>query len=248
MGKKLKIALIITLALSLPGLFVSPAGMANTSPQYTNRDTNNLNVLFLGSKEHHLQMISVYSINYLHNMKSVAIFFPSEALVGNDKNGKTLEEIYAGNGIAGLKRALEQDLGISIAYHVWMDQRILPEVEKFIGPIYVERKKLKMEKLFTMPLSPDDEKILGAMMQRCSQPGIYFWQLPRIIAVFHKYIKTDFKLNVDNLMLHYRIARRINPQTISKIVVEGRLEKRVGKKVILVTKPNLAAVVYHYTR
>ncbi|MHB1127150.1 MAG: hypothetical protein ACYC2T_09355 [Bacillota bacterium] len=249
MGKIwMKAALIITLAIILPGLFVSSASVADSEHDFTNRDTDNLNVLFLGVKENKLQMISVYSINYLHNMRSVAIFFPSETLVGKERDDQTLEGIYAQAGVAGLKQAMEQILEVPIAYHVWMDQRILADVEKFIGPIYIGKRRLPMEKLFTMPLSPEDEDILGALLQRFSQPGIYFWQLPRIITVFHNYINTDFQLNLNNLMLHYRIARNINPGEISKILVEGRMENRGGQRVLQVTKPQMKRVVFEYTR
>lgn len=182
-----------------------------------NRETNNLNVLFIGFAEERLEMISIYSINHQDQMQSGAVFIPVQALLPDEN--LSFREYYQKHGLNSLKEKLADQLAIRIAYHVVVKNSIMDEVEKMIGIITVAGEQIDLKELFTMAPTPQDELILGELVQRLTRPEIYFWHLPRLCLVAQRHIATDFPLTVENLWLHYRIASQIPTDRIQKIIL-----------------------------
>ncbi len=208
-----------------------------------NRQTDNLNVLFVGVDRQQLKMVALYSINSSNNFNSGAVFFPVHTCFG----GKTLAEIYAGEGVKKIERLLEEELEIDIAYYVRMDKRVLSEVETFLAPIVVDGRQVEITNLFAMEVTPHDEEIIGELLRQLTRPSVYFVRLPQLVLAFKKYMDTDFQLTLENLILHFQIARRINTHKINKVIAGGDTKLLNGKKVLVVPDSILKNIVYQIT-
>lgn len=225
---------------------VNPEALSTSRKQ--NQQTDNLNVLFIGADGKRLLMTSVYSINHHQTkMKSGAIFFPNHTLLQETGYPGTLEDIFRRDGPVEIMGLLEKALEIDIAYYVRIDKAVLREVEKFIDPIYVDGEKIELENLFDMQVTPKDQEILGALMEELTKPKVYFINLPRLVAAFRKYLETDFPINPSNLVLHYRIARNVDMDHITKVVLRGTNYRWRGKIVQVVPMEILRNIVYKVT-
>ncbi len=223
-----------------------PAPPPREEVQHLNRETDNLNILFLGLVEDQLKMAAVYSINHQDRMQSAAIFFPIRALVPG--TGVSLADYYQLKGTAELEKVLEKILEVDIKYYLTIDAKVLDQVEKIIGPLVVDGKKIDLNQLFTMPAGSQDELVLGELLRRFCRPEVYFRHLPGLVKTAQRYITTDFPLTPENLWVHYQIASRIKPEELRKKIIPGtslRLEKGLGWQLSdLVAK----RVVYDLTR
>lgn len=133
----------------------------------------------------------------------------------------TLASVFYRQGAAGLETALAGALGVPIAYYVQVDQAIMPEVRTFIPPIIVDGQEIDLGHLFTMSASPQDEIILGRLLQEFTRPRVYFFHLPRLVLGFRRYVATDFPLTLENLVFHYHLARSVDMAAIEKVILQG---------------------------
>ncbi|GAW93848.1 hypothetical protein [Calderihabitans maritimus] len=207
---------------------------SGTSIYHLNRLTDNLNVLFVGIEKGKVRMISVYSINYKENMKSVAVFFHPQTVL----TGESLASLYYRRGIKALEAALEKAMEIEIKYYLRIDKAILDEVSRFIDPIVVSEWEVNLSEIFTMGVTPYDEEILGALVRELTKPQVYFVHLPRLVMTFKNYVDTDFPLTLENLLVHFRIATSIDTRSIKKVIIPSRpLEQQF-----------LTGLIYQFTR
>lgn len=201
----------------------NPAGAGSTS---LNGQTDNLNVLFIGFEDDRLAMVAIYSINHRDQFQSGAVFFPLHGEVPGQK--MDFWQYYREKGLLNLRQVLEESLDISIAYHVTIKNSIMDEVEKIIGPLTVNGRKIDLKGIFTMAPSPQDEEMLGELVRRLTRSEVYFWHLPRLCLTARHHISTDFPLTLDNLWLHYRIASQIKTQSLKKFILP--LEYRFSRE------------------
>lgn len=230
---------------ALPG---RPKAELTPEPEnkHLNTQSNNLNVLFLGVDGDKLLMCSLYSINYRDKMQSGAVFTPTFSLVPGESY--TFAQLYRREGVSGVKKVLEKEMEVHIAYHILIQRAVFDEIEKFIDPIYIDGEKVNLADLFTMKVGPKDQEILGALMREFTKPGTFFIDLPRLIFSAKKYVSTDFKINPKNLMLHYKIARGVDTTKITKVILPGRTKLIGGQKHYeLLTYP-LQNTIYEITR
>ena len=211
---------------------------------HLNKSTDNLNVLFVGVAGQELKMVTVYSIDINGSFKSGAVFFP----VNTYLKGSTLEKHFQYNGVSYVQKLLEDELEIDISYYVKMDKKILSEVKTFIDPIIVDNKVIDIENLFNMKVTPQDEEILGKLMEQLTKPEVYFLQLPKLVFVFRKYMETDFRPNLENLKQHFKIARNIDTSGIIKVIAGGRKESVGDTTVWIVPETILKNIVYQVTK
>ncbi|KKM10760.1 hypothetical protein SY88_11765 [Clostridiales bacterium PH28_bin88] len=221
-----------------------PAQLAPNLP-LRNRETDNLNVLFLGADGDQLLMTAVYSINYKEDFRSGAVFFPVRTALDRTS---PLESVFREAGPKALVPLLEEALSVDIAYYVRIDRRVLSEVKKFVNPIVVDGQEVELENLFTMEISPRDDRILGALLAELTRPRVYFIHLPALVLAFHRYLETDFAINPENLWLHYRIAREVDTAAIPKVVAWGTVTLQAGEPVLLIPSTWLGGIIYDLTK
>lgn len=221
-----------------------PAQLAPNQPP-RNRETDNLNVLFLGAEGDQLLMTAVYSINYKEDFQSGAVFFPVQTALDRTS---PLESVFREVGPKALVPLLEEALSVDIAYYVRIDRRVLSEVKKFVNPIVVDGQEVELENLFTMEISPRDDRILGALLAELTRPRVYFIHLPALVLAFHRYLETDFAINPENLWLHYRIAREVDTAAIPKVVAWGTVTLQAGEPVLLIPSAWLGDIIYDLTK
>ncbi|WP_366923723.1 hypothetical protein MFMK1_000636 [Metallumcola ferriviriculae] len=208
-----------------------------------NRETDNLNVLFVGVDGEQLEMVAVYSINNRENFNSGAVFFP----VNTYFSGKTLTETFRQKGVGGVRAILQTEMEVDISYFVLMDKRILAEVDSFLKPIVVNGEEVDINNLFKMEVTPNDEEILGQLMTQLTKPSVYFLRLPKLLIAFNRYMETDFRPTLDNLRLHFEIASHIDTKQINKVIAGGQGRYLNGQKVWVVPDTVLKNVVYQIT-
>lgn len=239
-GKLIGVAVALLLVSLLLTGAARPAARDNSS-------TTNLNVLFMGVQQGKLEVIALFSINHKDRMQAAAIFFPTATIVRQGQQLVTLGQIHQKQGAQALEKVLEALLAVDIAYQVQVDQRVLAEVTKFIDPIVIDDQEIPLTNLFTMELSPADEQILGALLERFTQPRVFFWHLPQMILTFGRYVSTNFSLAPANLWLHYRIARGVDTSSIPKVIIAGQSAAWEGKTVWVASGPQLKRIVYDLT-
>lgn len=190
---------------------------ALSRPTSLNGQTDNLNVLFIGFEDDRLAMVALYSINHRDRFQSGAVFFPLHGEVPGQE--MDFWQYYREKGLLSLRRALEESLDVSIAYHVVIKNSIMDEVEKIIGPLTVNGRNIDLKGIFTMAPTPQDEEMLGELVRRLTKSEVYFWHLPRLCLAARHHISTDFPLTLENLWLHYRIASQIKTQNLKKFIL-----------------------------
>ncbi|MEW6662562.1 MAG: hypothetical protein ACOY9Y_14400 [Bacillota bacterium] len=217
--------------------------------------TKNLNVLFIGASQQELLMAAVYSINYRDRYQSAAVFFPTDTFFPPERpvpgkplrQARSLETIFQEEGPQGLVKAANEALSVELDYYIRIDRRVLQEVEKFINPIVVNDKKVELEDLFTMEVTPADEKIMGALLAELTRPQVYFFHLPKLVLTFWRYLETDFAINPENLWLHYKIARGVDTRAIPKILAPTVPAPWQGRTARVVPEEWLGSILYHLT-
>lgn len=124
----------------------------------------------------------------------------------------------------------------------------LAEVEKLLGPIQAGGQKVDLQDLFTMQAGPRDQEILAALLSECTKPQIFLINLPRLVLSAGKHITTDFSFAPNNLMLHYKVVRHLDPAGITKVVLPGRTKIIGGKPFLELKTYPLQNAVYELTR
>ena len=244
--QKLKLTKLLTAGMLVAAFLVFPLIPVRGQEEKTGWETDNLNVLFIGFEEESLEMVAVYSINYRDRMQSGAVFFPVQALVPGEE--LSFRDFYREEGLRALRSAVEEALGIEIAYHVAINNAIMAEVEGIIGPITIEGKKLDLNKIFTMAPSPQDEEMLGELVRRLTRPEVYFWQLPKLCLAAHRHVITDFPLTLENLWLHYRIASKIPTDRLRKVILSVQVAPTERGLAWQLVEAQLARIIYDVTR
>lgn len=241
-----KLTKLLTAGMLIAAFLVFPLINVQGREEKPNWETDNLNVLFLGFEEELLEMVAVYSINYRDQMQSGAVFFPVLALVPGEEI--SFRDYYRQEGLRALREAVEDALGIKIAYHVAIRNAIMAEVEGIIGPIIIEGKKLDLNRIFTMEPGPQDEEMLGELVRRLTRPEVYFWQLPRLCLAAHRHVTTDFPLTLENLWLHYRIASQIPTHQLRKVILSIEVAPTQKGLAWQLVEAQLERVIYDLTR
>lgn len=213
-----------------------------------NRETDNLNVLFIGVGDDELSMVSLYTIDHQHSWRSAAIFFPVKTVVTTQEKPTFLAEIYQNHGTADLVAALEQQLEVNIDYHVKVDRQVLKRLDQIIAPIYIDGEKVDITNLFDMTVTPYDDYIIGQLVEQLRQPSVYFFTLPELFVTFRRHIATDFPITPNNLYLHYQIARGIDPHKLTKTIVSGKDYFMAGEVVRQVSEDTWKNIIYRLTK
>lgn len=207
---------------------IVPEKKEEVSIPHHNKELKNINIMFLGIEDDKLKMFSVYSINKENNWKSGTVFVPTNTLIPGTKD-TTVSELFYQEGPEEIKKVLEENMEIEIAYYVKVDRNLMSEVEPYIEPIYIDGEKINLARLFTMEITPKDEVILASLLKRFTNPSIYFGLLPKLVWTCKQYIETDFNLTWSNLFIHYEIAKNIDTTAVTKKVLPGKPEKVKGK-------------------
>lgn len=239
--KYIKIAMVLLVFALLVGF------TSGTEAHAKNTETDNLNVLFVGIDDDQLKMVSMYSINHNNDFNSAAIFFPTYTLVNTNKSLEKLTDVYKRAGAPGITEVLSDKLEINIDYHILVHQGILTEVAKMIDPIYVAGEEVDLTNLFDMGITPHDDEILGKLVQEFRKPQVFFFSLPELFFSFRRHISTDFVITPSNLYLHYRIARGINADAVTKIIADGIDFTHQDKQFRLITDDTWRNIVYRNT-
>lgn len=164
------------------------------------------------------------TLPHLAQRRAIAVFVPTHALIsGNPGQGRVmrLADLYREFGAEAVRGAVETLLGIKTHFYVRIEQAILPEAERILGPLDVDGEKIPLSRLFTLEPSPKDDRILGALAQRLSHPGSYFVYLPHLVIVASKYVATDFLPTPTNLWLYFQVAAAVDSTSIPKILIRG---------------------------
>lgn len=240
--KRLFITLMLWIAF-FSYLFSPITALAHTQVQ---KETQNLNVLFVGWEDDQPEMISIYTINHQDRMQSAAIFLPVQATFPGEN--LTLRQIYLHQGLETLRQKIQQYLNIEIAYHVIIRNQIMTAVEDIIGPLTLDGDTpIDLSRIFTMPPGPRDNQLLGELVARFTKPEVYFWQLPRLVLAARQYVTTDFPLTAENLLLHYRIASRIPTQELVKVILPVKTTTAQGRPRPELVKNGLQDIVHKLT-
>jgi hypothetical protein len=218
--------------------------------QRLNKETDNLNVLFVGVGDGELKMVCLYSIDYQETWRSAAMFFPNRTTVGlpGRDAGSILAGIYEAKGVEGLVKALEDKLEVSINYYIKVDRKVLQKVAAIIDPIYVEGEQVDITTLFDMKVTPHDDYILGELVKQFRKPAVYFFALPELFFSFRKYISTDFAITPTNLYFHFKVASGINPSLLTKTIVSGWNYHHQGEWVWVIPEDTWKNIVHRLTK
>ncbi|KUO51310.1 MAG: hypothetical protein APF76_17685 [Desulfitibacter sp. BRH_c19] len=223
-----------------PVQFKPPADPIKQKPlPKRNKETDNLNILFIGADKDKLLMTAIYSIDYKdkkENLKSGSVFFHNNTYIEYNGQRYTLQGLYKQHSEKDygymLVDILEELLEIEIAYHVHMDKAVLKEANKILDPIIVDDQRINLEDIFEMPATDQDQAVLGQLMEQFTRPTTYFYKLPALVIKSSRYIDTDFPLTPENLLLHFRIARGVNMDDIEKIILDKNISEDILKDVI----------------
>lgn len=217
------------------------------TPIHNNRTLKNFNVMFLGIEDKKLQMISVYSINKDNHWRSGIVFIPIDTLIPGTID-QSISQIFYTKGPMVLRGILEKNMEINISYYVRVDQNLLSAVEPHIKPVYINGEKVNIAELFTKEITPDDEKILAALLQNITEPSVYFGFLPKLVITCKQFIETDFSLTWENIWLHYQIAKNIDTTKVAKIILPGDYQEISGEKFWVPTQSAWWNTIYELTQ
>ncbi|MDW7675763.1 MAG: hypothetical protein SCK28_14635 [Bacillota bacterium] len=220
----------------------------NRANEKLNQETENLNVLFIGVGDGELKMVSLYSIDHEDTWGSAAIFFPTVTTVAEGTSPLLLKDIYKQKGVDGIVLALEDKLEVAINYHIRVDREVLTKVAEIIDPIYVEGEEVDIHNLFDMEVSEHDDYILGQLVSQFRKPSVFFFSLPELFFSFRRHISTDFAITPSNLYLHYRVARNIEIEQLTKTIVSGWDYYYQGETVRIIPEDTWKNVVYRLTK
>ena len=204
-----------------------------------NKETDNLNILFIGADKDKLLMTAIYSIDYKDkekNLKSGSVFFPKSTVVKYNGQSYTLQGLYnrypdKDYGYI-LVEILEELLEVEIAYHVHMDKAVLQEANKILDPIIVNEERINIEDIFEIPATNQDHEVLGQLMKQLTRPTTYFYKLPALVIKSSRHMDTDFPLTPENLLLHFRIAREVKMEAIQKVILDQDCPQDILKDII----------------
>lgn len=217
-----------------------------TANKHLNSQTDNMNVLFIGVDQGKLLACSIFTINHQDKLQAGGVFVPTFARpLGYNL---TFAQIYEKLGVKGLKKVLEKEMEIKIEIYYAIEREILKQIEKYINPIYIAGKQVELYNLFTMAATPEDEKILGALVRELTSPKVFFTKLPLLLADAKKYISTDFKINPKNLLLHYRIITGIDNTKVKKIILPTQKKIARGKLYHEIHSYHLQNTIYEITK
>ncbi len=204
-----------------------------------NKETDNLNILFIGADKDKLLMTAIYSIDHKNNkdnLKSGSVFFPSTTNLEYNGQQASLQSLYKKYPEKDfgyiLVDILEELLEVDIAYHVHMDKAVLKEANRILDPIIVQGQRINLEDIFEMPATDKDQAVLGQLMEQFTRPTTYFYKLPALVIKSSKHIATDFPLTPENLLLHFRIARAVNMEAIDKVILDKDSPEDILKDII----------------
>lgn len=248
LGKGCLLGLIIV-AIMTGALFAAPqSAVLEPKEERLNKETNNLNVLFVGVDREKLKMIALYTIDHEVSWRSAAIFIPIKTAVGNAVKTALLQDIYSQEGVAGVVKVLEEQLEVNISYYIKVDKAVLVKVAAIIDPIYAAGQPVDIANLFDMAVTPYDDYILGELVKEFSKPAVFFLALPEIFFSFRKHISTDFAITPSNLYLHYKIATGIKPSLLKKTIITGYDYYDRGKWMRVIPEDTWKRIVYRLTR
>lgn len=191
------------------------------------------------------QLLDLSNLPHLAQRRAIAVFVPTNSLVsGHQDQGRVmrLADLYREFGVPAVRGAVETLLGIKTHFYVHIEQAILPEAERILGPLDVDGEKIPLSKLFTLEPSPKDHRILGALAQKLSHPGSYFAYLPHLVIVASKYVATDFIPTPTNLWLYFQVAAAVDATSIPKILIRGQPAQVRGQAVWLLDPAHLRQV------
>lgn len=217
-----------------------------TANKRLNRQTNNMNVLFIGVEKDKLLACSVFSINYSDKYQAGAVFLPTYATAPNYKY--TFAQIYKEVGVEGLKQIIEKEMEIDIELYYKIERELLKQLDSYIDPIYVNGEKIELYNLFTMAVSPQDEEILGALVRELLKPGVFFIRLPKLLLDATKYITTNFKVTIPNLKFHYNNIVNLDSRNITKVVLPTQKKTIKGKSYREIAPYHMLNTIYEVTK
>jgi hypothetical protein len=217
-----------------------------TTNKRLNKQTNNMNVLFIGVEKDKLLACSIFSINYSDQYQAGAVFLPTYATAPNYKY--TFAQIYKKVGVEGLKQIIEKEMAIDIELYYKVERELLKQLESYIAPIYINGEKIELYNLFTMAVSPQDEEILGALVRELLKPGVFFTKLPWLLLDAAKYITTNFKITIQNLKFHYNNIVNLDSQNITKVVLPTEKRTVGGKTFRQISPYHMLNTIYEVTK
>lgn len=182
-----------------------------------NRQTDNLNVLFLGVDGQELLMCALYTVNHRGSFRSAALFFPTQGVLPGSQ--ETIAQVFSQRGVEGVRKLVEEQMGITVAYYIRIEQAVFDYLEEFIDPIYVDGEKIDLSQLFTMGVGSKDQEILAELWRQLTRPRVFFLDLPRLVFHRQKLVTTDFAVTPPNLLLHFKIVQQVDASQIKKVVL-----------------------------
>lgn len=212
--------------------------------------TDNFNILLLGVDKEKLEMVCVYSINhhFKNPPRSVSLFFPVNSVLQYKGKKETLDSIYAVGGWQALEEILEKEMFIDIAYYVKIDRQALRDLEQYFEPIYVDGEKVEMETLFVRRTSNKDDRIIARILKQVLRPEVFFRYIPSLVFGINRDIESNFNFTPQNLVFHYRLAKKLSTKRIEKIVLFGTTDWQEGRRVNIPRKEDLGSAIYLATR
>jgi len=214
-----------------------------------NAQTDNFNILLLGTNGGKLEMVCVYSINHhlTTELKSVSLFFPVNSVFIYKGRKKTLEEIYSDRGWQAVADAVGRKMYIDINHYVKIDRQALRDLENYFEPIYVDGKKVEMETLFVRRTSNEDDRIIARILKQVLRPQVFFRYIPSLVFGVRGDIESNFSFTPKSLAEYYRIAKRLSTKRVEKVVLSGSTAWHNGQKVNIPPEDVLGSAIYKAT-
>lgn len=215
-----------------------------------NAQTDNFNILLLGTDGDKLEMVCVYSINHhlIAELKSVSLFFPVNSVVIYKGSKTSLDNIYRQGGWQAVAEAVGNTMYININQYVKIDRQALRDLDKYFEPIYVDGERVEIETLFVRRTSHNDDRIIARILRQVLRPQVFFQYIPKLVFGVNGGIESNFSFTPRNLVDYYRIAKRLSTKRIKKVVLLGTPDWHNGCKVNIPPEEPLRSGIFQATQ
>lgn len=218
-----------------------------------NRLTDSINIMYVWTDDDELKVISVTSFNKATRQAAIVVI-PLHTVInnGNPVNLKkeyvTVGDLYREKGRDGVRRLLEQKLGIKIANFVHVNQSALRKLSDIIGVLKVNGGETTMLEAFeetAAGIRTDDREVVRAVASQVLQPRMLL-EAPKLLWIFTHDITTDF--SVEQMIGIFHFSRQMNLQDMRKTALPGYEYGRGGSKYLFVSDQTWKNIIYEITR
>ncbi|MBU7008156.1 LCP family protein [Phosphitispora fastidiosa] len=218
-----------------------------------NCSADTLNIMYIWTDEDKLKVVSVTTFNRETKQASIVVIPLYTATDTNEtielnRDYRTIGDLYRENGREGVRRFLEQKLGLEISNFVHVNQTALEKLSDVIGIIEVNGRRSSMLEAFeqtTAGLRTDDRDIVSAVACKLVQPRI-LTRVPEFLRIFSRDMTTNF--TTGEMLAVFYLSRQMELQEMRKTALAGYEYESPGSKYLFVSEQTWKNIIYEMTQ